>query len=237
LTCIKTPVRVGAYVDGYNLYYGRLRGSPFKWLDVVGLIDTLLAQRDQNEVLVKLHLFTAYALARFATHGAASVEAQTSYLRALVTKHGPRFEAVFGVHTCDTSGSQLPEYVPGEAFDRRRKVRVWRVEEKKTDVNLALRLYRDVSQGRVDRVVLVTNDSDFEPVLQAIREDFPQVGIGVVMPIHTGEGASSHRRPCMALAGLADWMEPSLNDGILSSSQLPDVVPTRKKAIRKPPHW
>ena len=24
-----------AYIDGYNLYYSLLRGSPYKWLDVV----------------------------------------------------------------------------------------------------------------------------------------------------------------------------------------------------------
>jgi hypothetical protein len=46
LTDIKTPHRVGVYVDGYNLYYGRLRGSAFKWLDTVKLLaisDELLA--------------------------------------------------------------------------------------------------------------------------------------------------------------------------------------------------
>lgn len=231
-------MRVGAYVDGYNLYYGRLRGSPYKWLDLVDLIETLLAARDQNEELLKLHLFTAYALARFSGHGAASVEAQTSYLRALGTRHGLRFEAVFGTHTCDPSGSLVPEYVPGQPFDRHRRVRVWRVEEKKTDVNMAVRMYRDVCRGLYDRIVVVTNDSDFEPALEAIREDFPEVVIGVVMPIRPAiTGASSHRRPCNSLAAQAHWSLTSLSDELLASAQLSPVVPTRKKPIRKPVHW
>ena len=25
--------RVIAYIDGYNLYYGLLKGTPYKWLD------------------------------------------------------------------------------------------------------------------------------------------------------------------------------------------------------------
>lgn len=238
MTNIKTHLRVGAYVDGYNLYYGRLRGSPFKWLDLVGLMDLLLAQRDQNETLTKLNLFTAYALARFSSHGAASVEAQTTYLRALATHQEGRFEAVFGTHTCDTSGSLLPEYVAGRPFDRSRRVRVWRIEEKKTDVNMAVRLYRDASSGLYERIVVVTNDSDFEPALEAIREDFPHIGIGVVMPIRPAmEGIANHRRPCAALAEKADWTLSSLSDDVLSSSQLPNVIPTRKKPIRKPAHW
>jgi hypothetical protein len=29
------------YIDGYNLYYGALRGTPYKWLDVVRLFETI----------------------------------------------------------------------------------------------------------------------------------------------------------------------------------------------------
>ena len=27
--------RVIAYIDGYNLYYGLLKGTPYKWLDPI----------------------------------------------------------------------------------------------------------------------------------------------------------------------------------------------------------
>lgn len=96
-----TPRSTAVYVDGYNLYYGRLRGTSFKWLDLVKLFDDLLMQRDQNENLERVHLFTAPALATFVSHGNASVEAQSAYHRALQTKYGDRFER-FTVHIHST---------------------------------------------------------------------------------------------------------------------------------------
>ena len=44
------------YVDGFNLYYAALRGTPFKWLDPVRLT-TLLLPRDWT--IDQLRYFTA----------------------------------------------------------------------------------------------------------------------------------------------------------------------------------
>jgi uncharacterized LabA/DUF88 family protein len=233
-----SPRSTAVYVDGYNLYYGRLRGTAFKWLDLVKLFDGLLAQRDQNEVLTRVHLFTAPALATFASHGDASVEAQSAYHRALKTKYDDRFEVIYGAHSFDKSGTLLPAYVPGQPFDRTNRTRVWKLEEKKTDVNLALRMYRDACKGLYDRTILVSNDSDAEPALEAIRADFPHIMLGVVMPIRPlAPGAQAHRRPSGSLANQADWIIAYLGDDLLDGAQLPAVVPTKKKPIRKPAHW
>lgn len=237
-TTDKAPLRIGVYVDGYNLYYGRLRGSAFKWLDLVKLLDDILAKRDQNESLACVHLFTAHALATFATHGNASVEAQSAYHRALETQHGERFKVTYGKHSFDKDGSLLPEFVPGQPYDRTKRTRVWHLEEKKTDVNLAICMYRDAVRGLYDRVILVSNDSDAEPALQAIREDFPHIMVGVVMPIRPPQpGAKVSRRASGSLANQADWIIQHLTDDQLAAAQLPQHVPTNKKPIRKPPHW
>jgi len=231
-------MKVGVYVDGYNLYYGRLRGTPFKWLDLVQLIEAILARRSQNESLDCVHLFTAHALATFASHGDASVEAQSAYHRALAAKYGERFKLTYGKHSFDRNGSLLPEFVPDQAYDRTRRVRVWHLEEKKTDVNLAIRMYRDAVQGRFDRIILVSNDSDAEPALQAIREDFPHIMIGVIVPIKPPKDtADQARRVSGSLSKLADWVVKNLTDRQLQDAQLPPHVPTNKKAIRKPAHW
>lgn len=29
------------YIDGFNLYYGALKGTPYKWLDIVKLFSTI----------------------------------------------------------------------------------------------------------------------------------------------------------------------------------------------------
>ena len=234
----KAPPRIAVYVDGYNLYYGRLRGSTFKWLDLVQLIEDILVKRDQNESLEQVHLFTAHALATFATHGGASVEAQSAYHRALEARYGERFKVTYGKHSFDRDGSLLPEFLPGQPYDRSKRTRVWHLEEKKTDVNLALCMYRDAVKGLYDRVILVSNDSDAEPALLALSEDFPHIMVGVVMPIRPpAPGADVHRRVSGSLAKQADWIIRHLTDEQLAVAQLPPLVSTRKKAIRKPAHW
>ena len=226
------------YVDGYNLYYSRLRNTAFKWLDLVALFDAILARRDQNEKVSRLHLFTAPALANFATHGQDSVIAQSAYHRALQATHPERCEIIYGRHSYDRSGALLPTFVAGQAFDRTIRSRVWKLEEKKTDVNLALRMYRDACKGLYDRVILMSNDSDAEPVLQAIRQDFPDILIGLVIPIWPPTpDTATPRRVSGSLSGRADWVIPNITDDQLRQAQLPDQIPTRKKPIRKPAHW
>lgn len=34
------------YIDGFNLYYGALRGSPYRWLDLEALSRRLLPKDD-----------------------------------------------------------------------------------------------------------------------------------------------------------------------------------------------
>jgi hypothetical protein len=48
------------YVDGFNLYYGAVKGTPYKWLDIHRLCQLLLPK---NRIL-KLKYFTALMLAR-----------------------------------------------------------------------------------------------------------------------------------------------------------------------------
>lgn len=233
----KASKKTAVYIDGYNLYYGRLRGTSFKWLDVFQLFQSLLVQRNQNESLEQVNLFTAHALANFASHGTDSVEAQSAYHRALKSRYDKRIELVYGKHSFDKGGTLLPVFQIGQRYDRTNRTRVWKLEEKKTDVNLAINMYRDACKCLYDQLILVSNDSDAEPVLAAIREDFPHIFIGVVMPLHPPAGTDMHRRVSGSLSNLADWTVKYLTDDQLLRAQLPEIVPTRKKPIRKPGHW
>ncbi|GGD41882.1 hypothetical protein GCM10007235_12420 [Pseudoxanthomonas indica] len=141
------------YIDGYNLYYGRIRGTPYKWLDVVSLFEHLLHGQNPHAELNSVRYFSAPALGRFATHGDASVLAQQDYIRALQQVHRDRFSTVMGKHSYDRHGTSLPHFEPGRPFDRTHRVKVWKLEEKQTDVNLALSLYREASTGRYHQVV------------------------------------------------------------------------------------
>jgi hypothetical protein len=231
--------RTVVYIDGYNLYYGRLRGTSYKWLDVVALFEHILKVQDPDGTLDAVRFFTAPALARFASHGQASMVAQQSYHRALEARHPARFSITLGIHSYDNSGTKLPTFVPGQPFDKTVRSHVWKLEEKKTDVNLAMAMYRDAAKGRVDQVVLCSNDSDAEPVLEALREDFPALIVGVVTPAHPPPevGGRTHRRVSVSLATHAHWTRKYIVDDELAKAQMPPRVPTRKKPVDKPAHW
>lgn len=226
------------YIDGYNLYYGRIRGTSYKWLDVVALFTDLLNAQDPTSSLQLVRYFSAPALARFASHGQASQQAQQSYHRALAQLYPGKFLMTLGNHSFDKDGALLPAYVAGQPYDRTNRVRVWKLEEKQTDVNLALAMYRDACSGKFQQLVVCSNDSDVEPALKAIREDFPTITLGVVTPrwppSPTGK---THRAVSSSLDQHSDWTRGHLLDSELANAQLPAKVPTAKKPILKPAHW
>lgn len=232
--------RTAVFIDGYNLYYGRLRSTAHKWLDIVAWCDQLLAYRSQNEVLSSVHFCTAHANGSFATHGQASVEAQSAYHRALHTLHPDRLSIIYGSHVWNRQGTPMPVYTQGKAYDRNERVLVWKIEEKQTDVNMALAMYRECSKGLCDRIVLVSNDSDATPALQAIQEDFPHIMRGLVLPVYppSSKSADNSRRKSGSLQRLSNWCQASISDAELRAAQLPALVNVPgKKIIRKPAHW
>lgn len=227
-------IRTRAFIDGYNLYYGRLRGTPFKWLDLVELMRSVIRSQHGDNELECLHYFTAPAKEAFATHKRESVQAQQTYHRALNARHPDDFRLVLGNHTFDRKGALLPRFVDGQPCDKTDRVRVWSLEEKQTDVNLALAMYRACVKATCEQIVVCSNDSDVEPVLAAIREDFPAIRIGVVTPARPSD---EHRRYSKSLAQHAHWVRRYITDDELQHAQLPVQVATAKKPAQKPPHW
>lgn len=134
-------VRTAVYIDGYNLYYGRLRDTAYKWLDVVALFRHIVRTVEPATEVQAVRFFTAPALARFASHGDRSMAAQNEYHRALEHRHPHLFGKILGSHVFEKDGTAMPRFVEGRPFDRDDTVRVWRLVEKKTDVNLAVRMY------------------------------------------------------------------------------------------------
>ncbi len=52
------------YVDGFNLYYGALKGTPYKWLDLDMLSRLLVPGRE----IKRIRYFTAPVTGRRTTH-------------------------------------------------------------------------------------------------------------------------------------------------------------------------
>ncbi|UDI81673.1 hypothetical protein XCM_11785 [Xanthomonas citri pv. mangiferaeindicae] len=134
-----------------------------------------------------------------------AVPAYNPYLRALAHTHPQRSTTTLGKHSWDKGGAFLAEFVSGQPYDRTRRVRVWKLEEKQTDVNLALAMYRDAASGRYQQLVVCSNDSDIAPALAAIREDFPTIVLGVVTPRRPPVEGEAIRRVSVELSSRADW--------------------------------
>jgi len=49
-----------AYIDGFNLYYGAVKGTGYKWLDIAAMCKLLLP----NDEIVRIKYFTALVHAR-----------------------------------------------------------------------------------------------------------------------------------------------------------------------------
>ena len=236
---LETPkaLKTSIYIDGYNLYYGRLRGTQYKWLDVVALFSRITRSIEPHSQIISVKFFTAPALPKFSRHGKESMRAQNDYHRALEAKYPNKFEKVLGSHVYEKDGTKMPVYVEGNLFDKDNTVRVWRLVEKKTDVNLALSMYRDASKRALDQVVLISNDADTEPAISALMEDFPALKIGMIIPRGPQISGKKGRPASSSLINLAHWSRSYINDEELISAQLPEQVPTKKKLAKKPIHW
>ena len=131
------------YVDGYNLYFSRLKYSNYKWLDIYSLFEKqILHPQNPASELICVKYYTADIKARFASHAELAVQAQQRYHRALLSIHSSPVEIVKGYYS-DTKTTPMRYKNPPDKAD---KVEAWKLEEKQTDVNIALDIYSDVVQ-------------------------------------------------------------------------------------------
>lgn len=223
------------YVDGFNLYYGCLKGTPYKWLDLYKLFSRIVNENNPAAELLQIKFFTAPIKTKLASHGQEAGAAQNAYHRALNRLHPNTVSIIEGYFSLE-EGVFL-EYI--DPPDKNRRVKIWRLEEKQSDVNIALEAYRDAAKGIVEQVIFVTNDTDQEPTLKAIHEDFPSLRIGIVLPIkEPNQNSGLKSRPANTkLSSYADWTRGHIKNEELSQSALPNIIPTQRKAIKKPEYW
>ena len=147
------------YVDGFNLYYRALKDTPFRWLDLRKLAETLFPE----DAIHWVSYFTALLDAR--PDNPSQPQRQQAYLRALATL--PGFEVYYGTFRPRTKLRPLVEQVPGLPPH----VLVRDSEEKGSDVNLATRLLVDGFNGEYEQAVVVSNDADFAGPMRYVRDD------------------------------------------------------------------
>ena len=210
------------YIDGYNLYYGLLKGTSYKWLDLVKFAEKLVS--DECEV-VAVKYFTSCALTY--PYDPASVERQNIYLQAL--RGLGRLKIVKGFFKKNKVLMPATEEECRECSTAKSGyVRVVKLEEKRSDVNLAVEMLVDASANEVDALVLVTGDSDQVGTIEAVRSRF---GKQVLV-------CNPHPRFSANLKNVADFYK-NIARNLPASCQLPDevAVGTHGNIVRRPEAW
>lgn len=205
---IVTKDRVVAYIDGYNLYYG-LRQADLRtsrWLDLRALCGSIL-QPDQH--LVQVRYFTTRV-----RNDPDSSARQSLYIDALTARSGITID--FG------------HFLSKEVVCRNCGNVHVKNEEKKTDVNIAVRMLDDAYDDRFDVATLISGDSDLAPPIQSVRSRFPTKRVVVAFP---------PRRNSAELRRTANsWFQVS--EASVRSSRLPNpVVGPGGIQIRAPRGW
>lgn len=211
--CYFEAVRTSVYVDGFNLYFGAVRDTPRKWLDIPAMCRMLLPEHE----IVRIRYFTAIVSAR--ESGDQSPVNQSMYLRALRTC------LILTVHLGHflTHVKRLPLVKPigDQAF-----AKVLKTEEKGSDVNLASYLLRDEFRDEYEAAVLITNDSDLLEPVKIVKHELART-VGILCP---------HKHPSKQLLAHADFMK-QIRRGVLDLCQYPPVLTDSKGSFHKPEGW
>ncbi|MDV2989069.1 MAG: NYN domain-containing protein [Dehalogenimonas sp.] len=241
-------MKTNVYIDGFNLYYGALKYSPFKWLNLAMLCSNLFP----NDTINQIRYFTARV--KPSPHDLEAPLRQDIYLRALRTlpslsiyqgryvqhptlsaqyplvyiNHPKRHAAVKPVlidkpeYAYIANGEAKPEGSPVCAYVLKR-------EEKGSDVNLASMLLADCYEDAFDKAVVISNDSDLcMPIELSIRRCGKH--ITVVNP-HDKSYQSVH------LKKIATAYMQNINRSVLAASQFPHTLSDSVGTITKPAGW
>ncbi len=243
-------MRIGTYIDGFNLYYGA-RGlcgrstHGWRWLDLRGLATDLVSRRTSwaGATIDRV----VYCTARI--DGAANPSGhadQDRYLKALVAA-GSVDHIEYGTYVARVKTAPLAVKDPhgrpilvGPSWpvmvqdgqgspvdDAVFMVSYANREEKGSDVNVAAHLLLDVLGGAVDGALVISNDSDLRFPVEQARQHVP---VGIVNPSRNYL-AGDLRGTSAEGAGRHWWLKLTAAD--LKSHQLPDPA----GRYRRPAGW
>ncbi|MEE8368896.1 MAG: NYN domain-containing protein, partial [Thermoanaerobaculia bacterium] len=196
------------------LYYGALKGTSFRWLNLAELCDRLLPPND----VYSIKYFTAPLKPR--PGDSQALTHQQIYLRALRTL--PNVEVILGHFLANKVRMPLAD---GSGF-----AEVIRTEEKGSDVNIATHLMADAFRRRFEVAVLVTNDSDLKEPVRIITQEL-DLKVGIISPVLT-----QGRSPSRELTRHATFVK-RIRKGALKSSQFPNQLSDSTGTFHKPTNW
>jgi uncharacterized LabA/DUF88 family protein len=155
--------RLIVYVDGFNLYHGLKDKFQHKmlWLDLVALTAAL---RPRSEI-VQVKYFTAPVLGQ-----PDALSRQTIYQHALAAANPGKVTIIQGRYQRKTVKCRRC----GRTTDA--------MEEKETDVNIAVALVADAAERAMDTAILVSADSDLTPAVRTVARLRPEIVVLAAFP-------------------------------------------------------
>ena len=136
---------------------------------------------------------------------------QQIYLKAL-DAYIPELKIIRGHFSRHKVWRQPVDGAPGD------RVRVWQMEEKGSDVNLAVHLLNDAWSGHYEAAALISNDSDLVESIRLVQDNV-NLPIGLIPPTVTPDRRVSHK-----LSQVVSFIRP-LRESILGDCQLPSPIP------------
>ena len=204
-------MKTNIYIDGFNFYYGCIRGTPYRWLNVAAMCRMLLPHDD----IRRIKYFTALVTAR--ANDPDKPLRQQNDLRALQTL--PNLEIILGSFL--SHEVMMPLASPASGY-----VKVIKTEEKGSDVNLATHLLVDAFRNDYELAVIVSNDSDLLAPIQVVTQQFGKP-IGLLNP---------HKNPSVALIPHVLFVK-NIRRGVLKNSLFAPVLADAQGSFSKPPAW
>lgn len=231
-------MRVGVYIDGYNLYYGgrKLCGrstSGWRWLDPRALANAIVTSRPEWPSAAVSRVVYCTARVDASTNPSAASD-QDVYLKALTSsaavdwiEYGNYVARVKRGLLATKGAAGKPEVVSsnwpimvrdavgGDVAGANFMVSYLHSEEKGSDVNVATHLLHDVYTGAVDAAVIVSNDSDLKLPLVRTRDRVP---VGLVNPQGGYFAGALRAKPHV---GVGNHWEYTLTKGDFVAHQMP----------------
>ncbi len=207
-------LKTNVYIDAFNLYYGWLRNTPYRWLDISKLCDALLTKNQINQI----KYFTALVSNR--PEDPTQAIRQQTYLRALATI--PNLKVIKGHYL--SHKVMMPLASP--QLNGPKSVKVIKTEEKGSDVNLASHFLMDAFKKDFEVAVIISNDSDLLGPIKMVKEEF-KYRVGIINP---------QKRPSRVLLQEAMFFK-SIRPNLLKESQFPETMLDAHGTFHKPPTW
>lgn len=218
-------MRTIIYVDGFNLYFRLLEKRPSqKWLNIKTLGDKLLSPAN---IVTDVKYYTARVSGRV---DPAAPARQQIYLDALATV--PEVSVYMGSFLISEKFAGLvkpPEFRPRVTLPAPWPdvVKVVKVEEKGSDVNLSSHLLLDAFQNNFDVAAVLSNDSDLVEPIRIVTKILGKP-VGLLSPV---------ANPTINLRRVASFIR-RISVADLVASQFPDpVIRPDGSTIAKPATW